>query len=116
MSAPEQQTPMPGCDYQGYEFGASYPDSVCIDGYLWDADKYENGQYVGEGEWPCPKCNRSAWRDWHRDAVIEDAMVTVDAGKWPFRKSKGGHLWGYVMQVRGVIEWAWDCILSRLRK
>lgn len=26
------------CGYQGYEFGAHYPDSICCDGYLWDAD------------------------------------------------------------------------------
>jgi len=27
------------CDYQGYEFGAGhYPDSVCIEGRLFDAD------------------------------------------------------------------------------
>ena len=26
------------CDYQGHEFGASYLDSICIDGFLWDAD------------------------------------------------------------------------------
>lgn len=24
------------CDYQGYDFGAHYIDSQCIDGYLWD--------------------------------------------------------------------------------
>jgi hypothetical protein len=26
------------CDFMGQDFGATYPDSVCIDGYLWDAD------------------------------------------------------------------------------
>ena len=31
-----------GCNYQGYEFGASYPDSVCIEGRLWDADYCDN--------------------------------------------------------------------------
>ena len=30
------------CDYQGYEFGARYPDSVCIDGRLFDADNCDN--------------------------------------------------------------------------
>lgn len=47
------------CDYQGYEFGAgSYPDSVCIEGLLYDADHcdgdgnlYENDQCI-----PCPMC------------------------------------------------------------
>lgn len=55
--------PQLGCDYRGQEFGARYPDSVCIDGYLWDADSgnatedgwlYDNG-----GEMPCPQCNES---------------------------------------------------------
>jgi hypothetical protein len=53
------------CRYQGYEFGASYPDSVCIDGWLWDADSGEadpdgggwmydhGGEDVGI---PCPCC------------------------------------------------------------
>lgn len=48
------------CDYQGYEFGAGYyPDSVCIDGRLFDADYcdgdgnlYDDGCYI-----PCPICN-----------------------------------------------------------
>jgi hypothetical protein len=51
------------CNYMGQDFGACYPDSVCIDGFLWDADSgnadpsgdgwiYDNG-----GEIPCPACN-----------------------------------------------------------
>jgi len=31
------------CDYQGYEFGARYPDSVCVDGRLLDADNCDRG-------------------------------------------------------------------------
>ncbi len=42
------------CDYTGHEFGASYPDSVCINGYLFDADS--DGCSHG-GEWACPRCN-----------------------------------------------------------
>lgn len=49
------------CDYQGYEFGAPYLDSVCIDGYLWDADSGESSgdgwTYDHGGEIPCPACN-----------------------------------------------------------
>lgn len=47
------------CDYQGYEFGASrYPDSVCIDGILYDADNCdsEGNLYEPMEEWPCPMC------------------------------------------------------------
>lgn len=46
------------CGYQGYEFGAGcYPDSICIDGYLWDADSYDDGLYTQGGEMPCPRCH-----------------------------------------------------------
>lgn len=45
------------CSYAGYEFGAGYPDSVCIDGRLWDADSYEDGYYTSGGELACPRCN-----------------------------------------------------------
>ncbi len=47
------------CDYQGYEFGAgSYPDSVCIDGRLFDADYCDGeGNLYDTGEdVPCPMC------------------------------------------------------------
>jgi len=50
------------CEYTGYEFGATYPDSVCIDGFLWDADSgYSDGEdgwnFTFGGDLPCPKCN-----------------------------------------------------------
>lgn len=48
-----------GCDYQGYEFGGGYLDSVCIDGYLWDADSCDEpgGGLQHGGEMACPQCN-----------------------------------------------------------
>lgn len=48
-----------GCGYTGYEFGAGYPDSTCIDGYLWDLDSCDEpggGLTVG-GDIHCPSCN-----------------------------------------------------------
>ena len=50
------------CDYQGYEFGAGlYPDSVCIDGFLYDADDCDDKGNIylhkNEEKKPCPKCN-----------------------------------------------------------
>jgi hypothetical protein len=51
------------CNFMGQDFGAQYPDSVCIDGYLWDADSGNsdpNGEgwiYTSGGEIPCPMCN-----------------------------------------------------------
>lgn len=55
------------CDYQGYEFGAPYPDSVCIDGRLFDADDCDgNGNlYDNEEDIPCPMCRRADAVKWH---------------------------------------------------
>jgi len=46
------------CNYQGYEFGASYPDSVCIDGKLYDADNCDDkgNLYEPDEDVPCPMC------------------------------------------------------------
>lgn len=54
------------CDYQGYEFGASYPDSVCVDGRLYDADNCdEKGRlFVPDEDVPCPMCRRGAAVEW----------------------------------------------------
>lgn len=38
-------------------FGARYPDAICIDGYLWDMDSYEDGGLTQGGDIPCPFCN-----------------------------------------------------------
>ena len=57
------------CDYQGYEFGARYPDSVCIDGRLFDADNCDsNGNlYDNEEDIPCPMCRRGDAAKWWAD-------------------------------------------------
>ena len=51
--------PPNGCDYTGYDFGAPYPDSCCIDGYLWDLDSCDEpgGGLRSGGDIPCPRCN-----------------------------------------------------------
>lgn len=55
------------CNYQGYEFGAAYPDSVCIDGRLFDADDCDNNGnlYDREDDVPCPMCRREDAIKWH---------------------------------------------------
>lgn len=71
------------CDYQGYEFGANYPDSICIDGRLYDADNCDNegNLYEPAEDVPCPMCRRDdaiAW--WTRrfdDSENEAAMSAV---------------------------------------
>lgn len=58
---------VPLCDYQGYEFGANYPDSVCIDGNLWDADSGNGDGYLTSGgDIPCPKCQPEANAIWYQ--------------------------------------------------
>ncbi|THD47194.1 hypothetical protein ERD95_15290 [Enterobacteriaceae bacterium ML5] len=59
------------CGYQGYEFHGGYPDSICGDGYLWDADSGFDGCLDSGGEIPCPSCNRAAWLAYYRPEIIE---------------------------------------------
>ena len=51
------------CTYTGHEFGASYPDSVCIDGFLWDADSGDDDGLTHGGDIPCPRCNTAEYLD-----------------------------------------------------
>ena len=55
------------CTYQGDEFGARYPDSVCIEGRLFDADYCDNNGnlYDREDDVPCPMCRREDAIKWH---------------------------------------------------
>ena len=49
-----------GCGYQGYEYGAgTYPDSICVDGRLFDADDCDDNLRLYEPieHIPCPVCN-----------------------------------------------------------
>lgn len=62
------------CSYQGYEFGASYPDSICMDGRLYDADDCDdNGNlYEPTEDIPCPMCRE-------KDAVDYIGLIGLDA-------------------------------------
>ncbi len=56
-----------GCGYQGYEFGAQYPDSICCGGTLYDADNCDDAGslYEPTEEIPCPMCHpKKAIRYW----------------------------------------------------
>lgn len=67
---------MSGCDYQGYEFGAIYLDSVCIDGFLWDADSGNPGEPLEHGgEIPCPQCNHDPWLHDVCEGISEEGWV-----------------------------------------
>lgn len=52
-----------GCGYQGYEFGAgTYPDSICVEGRLFDADDCDDrgNLYEPAENIPCPMCEPEA--------------------------------------------------------
>lgn len=74
-------------------FGARYPDATCIDGFLWDLDKYEDGQLYGGGEIPCPFCNTEACVEYfYEDEGVEseeDAKQIVRERIFKLKKHHG---------------------------
>lgn len=73
-----------GCTYQGYEFGARYPDSVCHEGRLLDADNCDsNGNlYDNDEDIPCPMCRREEAVRWHAgrmDGLYRDRIKAARA-------------------------------------
>lgn len=82
------------CNYQGHEFGAHYPDSVCIDGRLFDADRCDDeGNLYEPMDWiACPQCNHAQWLADQRDEIEEmGAVACGDGAKLtsnPFRKMR----------------------------
>ena len=55
------------CSYTGSHFGATYPDAVCIDGYLWDADSGDHDGLTNGGELPCPQCNVAEYEEYVKE-------------------------------------------------
>lgn len=71
-----------GCSYTGYDFGAHYIDTCCIDGFLWDLDSGgigDNGEnYLDHGgEHPCPECNRTRHIEYFSDEWIDVGYCSV---------------------------------------
>jgi hypothetical protein len=85
------------CDYQGYEFGAGlYPDSVCIDGKLYDADHCDNNGnlYETECDIPCPICRKDDaiqyWYDVNFEGDnYEEALRCAKSLVSDIRKNRG---------------------------
>lgn len=76
------------CDYQGFEFGVgAYPDSVCIDGKLFDADNCDdNGNlYEPHDDIPCPICKPKEaieyWFEQNNTFIDEDATDEENEAK-----------------------------------
>lgn len=78
------------CGYQGYEFGAHYPDSVCIDGELWDADSGFESYLNNGGDIPCPQCCRAEWLAYYRPEIIEVGEEQGYEGTTPKTVKYGG--------------------------
>jgi len=92
MSKIKAEKVLDDCGYQGYEFGAHYPDSICCEGYLWDADSGFDGYLNNGGDIPCPQCNCAEWLAYYRDNIMEigeeqgyenDTPKTVMYGGFP---------------------------------
>jgi hypothetical protein len=116
VTATSQSTPASlGCDYQGHEFGAHYPDSVCIEGYLWDADSGDADGLANGGDLPCPQCNHSVWRDYHADNYFSDGYERAANWQWPIRKSRYRRdwIWAGWHQLRGAVTRYWDVLRGR---
>jgi hypothetical protein len=60
-------------------FGARYPDACCIDGYLWDLDKVEDGKLYGGGDDPCPFCNTEQYLEWAGVDPEDDEAPTKES-------------------------------------
>lgn len=72
------------CSYQGYEFGAgSYPDSVCIDGRLHDADDSPAPGMVNlqDEDIPCPICRRADAIKWWAERNHLSGDTTLKAAE-----------------------------------
>lgn len=74
-----------GCDYTGYEFGARYPDSTCIEGYLWDmdsggCDESGNSYLDNGGDIPCPQCNMREHIEYYAEEWIEQGYMSLEDG------------------------------------
>ena len=75
------------CGYQGYEFGAgSYPDSLCIDGRLHDADHCDDqgNVYLKDEDIPCPMCrplDAIAWWSEQNECCVEEDLDEAAAQK-----------------------------------
>lgn len=68
MSTDDHEPPS-GCNYAGHEFGASYPDSICIEGYLWDADSCDE-----PGDTKAEALDGARWFKAHAKAVLNGSI------------------------------------------
>lgn len=59
-------------------FGARYPDAICIDGYLWDMDSYEDGGLTKGGDIPCPFCNTEKFIEYDPFSWVDSILGDME--------------------------------------
>lgn len=103
-----------GCTYQGYEFGANYPDSVCIEGYLWDADSGdadptgEGWIHTNGGDIPCPWCNHIEWANGAIDEARDAGLNAQSEGALRTEVPKAGRFKHLTSLIRESWIEGWD--------
>lgn len=86
------------CGYQGYEFGAGYLDSICVDGVLFDADYCDDdgNLYDREEDVPCPQCRPSDAIKWWTRRMQNTGRTNAEA------RFRARHLVGDIRKNRGL--------------
>lgn len=97
------------CSYQAYEFGAgSYPDSVCIDGSLHDADHCDGdgNLYLNDEDIPCPMCRpQDAIKYWAEQNAMfwnDDEDMDDDEGHNRRAREAASSLVNDIRKNRGI--------------
>lgn len=99
------------CNYQGYEFGANYPDSVCINGRLFDADDCddEGNLYEPVENIPCPICHPKKslhyWTERHRNSGLPEKEA-ADKARAFVNHIRSTYGFIDVMNQRGFLEFS----------
>ena len=71
-----------GCGYTGNDFGATYPDSQCYGGKLYDLDNCEDGILYEPIDYiPCPQCQHKAWRERFNEEVEMEGWEAAKRGE-----------------------------------
>jgi hypothetical protein len=92
-----------------------YPDSICCDGYLWDADSGDEMGMDNGGDIPCPVCNRKEWLAFYRDEIIECGMEQAERKRGPKTVKYGGFLSQYVLMQRLCAAFVACCAVAGIR-
>lgn len=94
------------CEYRGYDFGAHYMDSACIDGYLCDMDAVDDG--AGVSDIPCPQCNHREWMEWWQDEIETAGYVAFCDGIPPIPPYMPTHRMRYPDDAYHMRSWWLD--------